>query len=169
MLEAIVAAWLFLFLGDFLSTFLYHVPEHVFGTLHLQTHHSRHKNFRHYAVLSGNAQVLLDGILGAVPYLFLAVCLWQVSWIGVLTGLLLGQLHVWWRHTTAMGWQTPQPVSNLCRILGITTPEQHWLHHQRTTVAYGDIFTCFDLPARCWFRLLRWFRFYLRGWFVQLG
>jgi hypothetical protein len=72
MLEAIAVAWLLLILGDFLSTFFYHVPEHVFGSLHLTTHHSWKQNFRHYAILTFNPQVLLDGILGALPYLLVA-------------------------------------------------------------------------------------------------
>ncbi|MHC5826892.1 MAG: fatty acid hydroxylase, partial [Nostoc sp.] len=73
MLEAIAVAWLLLFFGDFLSTFIYHVPEHVFGSLHLKTHHSWKKDFRHYAILTFNPQVLLDGILGALPYVLIAV------------------------------------------------------------------------------------------------
>ena len=165
----VTIAWLLLFLGDFLSTFLYHVPEHVFGRLHVQTHHSAKNNFRHYAVLNLNPQVLLDGILGALPYLLLAIALWQISSVGVIAGLLFGQFHVWWRHTSVMEWQTPKFVSDLCQILWITTPEQHWLHHQKTSVAYGDIFFCFDRPARKWFRLLRRIRFYGRGSMAQLG
>ncbi len=158
----ITTAWLLLFLGDFFSTFLYHVPEHVFGKLHLQTHHSTQKDFRHYAVLRLNGRVLLDGILGALPYLLIAVLLWQISPIGVVLGLLLGQFHVWWRHTTALAWRTPSFVVRICRSFWVTTPEQHWLHHQKVTVAYGDIFTCFDQPARSWFRILRWLRLYWR-------
>jgi hypothetical protein len=52
MIEAIAVSGLLLILGDFLSTFFYHVPEHVFGSLHLITHHSLKKNFRHYAILT---------------------------------------------------------------------------------------------------------------------
>jgi hypothetical protein len=66
MLKAIAAAWLLLFFGDLISTFAYHVPEHAFGSLHLKTHHSAKKDFRHYAILMLNYQVLLDGLLGAV-------------------------------------------------------------------------------------------------------
>jgi hypothetical protein len=157
MLEAITAL-LLLFLGDFLSTFCYHVPEHVFGHLHLQTHHTAKKNFRHYAVLTFNRAVLLDGLLGAFPYLALGTVLWFVSPVGVMIGLVLGQFHVWWRHTCAMGWQTHQWLIWLCKVLCITTPEQHWLHHQKITLSYGDIFTVFDQPAKTWFRWLRLFR-----------
>ncbi len=157
MIEA-MTAWLLLFIGDFLSTFCYHVPEHVFGRLHLQTHHSAKKTFRHYAVLTFKRSVLLDGILGALPYLLLGATLWFVSPIGVLIGFVLGQFHVWWRHTCAMGWQTPKWAVALCNILFITTPEQHWLHHQKTTLSYGDIFTVFDQPARVWLSWLRFLR-----------
>jgi hypothetical protein len=159
---AIATAWLLLFLGDFFSTFCYHVPEHVFGRLHLQTHHSSKKTFRHYAVLLPQQEVLLDGILGALPYLIMAVVLWKCSSIGVLLGLVCGQFHVWWRHTSILGWQTARPIGWLCRVFFITTPEQHWQHHQKTSSAFGDIFTCFDLPARVWLRWLRWLRLQFR-------
>jgi hypothetical protein len=169
MLEAIAVAWFLLVIGDFLSTFCYHIPEHVFGTLHLRTHHSANKNFHHYAVLAPNLQVLLDGILGAFPYLLMALPFWSISPLGVMVGLLLGQFHVWWRHTTVLGWQTPALISRLCQVLCITTPERHWLHHQKTTVGYGDIFTFFEQPAKAWFRWLRWLRLYLRSFLVQPG
>lgn len=162
MLEAIAVAWLLLVIGDFLSTFLYHVPEHVFGSLHLKTHHSWKKNFRHYAILTLNIQVLLDGILGALPYLIVAVILWFFSPIGVIFGLLLGQFHVWWRHVTALGWQTHPFVNILCQILFITTPERHWLHHQKTSLGFGDIFTFFEQPAQVWLRWLRLLRMRFR-------
>jgi hypothetical protein len=162
MLKIIAVAWLLLFLGDFLSTFIYHVPEHIFGSLHLKTHHSSKKEFRHYAILMLNYQVLLDGFLGAAPYLLVAVVLWSFSFVGVLFGLLLGQFHVWWRHTSVMDWQTPKFITFLCQILFITTPEQHWLHHQKTNAGYGDIFTFFDQPAKVWLRWLRLLRLHLR-------
>jgi Fatty acid hydroxylase superfamily len=162
MLKAIAVAWLLLFFGDFFSTFCYHVPEHVFGSLHLQTHHSAKKNFRHYAILILNLQVLLDGVLGALPYLLVAPVLWNFSNVGVIFGLLFGQFHVWWRHTSIMGWQTPKFVTWLCQLLFITTPEQHWLHHHKTNEGYGDIFTFFDQPARIWLRQLRLIRLQLR-------
>jgi len=163
MLTAIVVAWWLLLLGDFLSTFVYHVPEHVFGRLHLQTHHSAKQTFRHYAILSFNLQVLLDGILGALPYLLIAFPFWHISPAGVILGLLLGQLHVWWRHVSIMGWQTPAPISRLCQWLFITTPERHWLHHQRVSIGYGDIFSFYEQPAKLWLRCLRFLRSHLRA------
>jgi hypothetical protein len=168
MLKAIAAAWLLLFFGDFLSTFCYHVPEHVFGNLHLKTHHCAKKDFRHYAILMLNYQVLLDGFLGAAPYLLIAIFFWTFSPIGVICGLLLGQFHVWWRHTSIMNWQTPKLIILLCQILFITTPEQHWLHHQKTNVSFGDIFTFFDQPAKIWLRWLRLFRLHRRSSLVLL-
>jgi hypothetical protein len=162
-----VAIWLLLFLGDLLSTFCYHVPEHVFGSLHLQTHHAAKKTFHHYAVLLPDGKVLLDGLLGALPYLFMGGVLWRAAPIGVVVGLLLGQGHVWWRHTSALGWYTPRWIEFCCRLLWITTPEQHWLHHQKTTQAFGDIFTCFDQPAKVWLRWLRWLRWYVRSLLIQ--
>jgi hypothetical protein len=165
MLESIAFAWLLLFFGDFLSTFIYHVPEHIFGNLHLKTHHCAKKDFRHYAILTLNYQVIWDGVLGALPYLLVGAFFWSFSPIGVICGLIFGQFHVWWRHTTAMNWQTPKFVTLLCQILFITTPEQHWLHHQKTNMGFGDIFTFFDQPARVWLRWLRLRRLYLRSLF----
>ncbi|MBG1258149.1 sterol desaturase family protein [Nostoc commune] len=162
MLEAIAVAWLLLFFGDFLSTFFYHVPEHVFGSLHLKTHHSWKKDFRHYAILTFNPQVLLDGILGALPYVLVAVVLWPLSSIGVISGLLLGQFHVWWRHISVLGWQTSKAVNIVCQILFITTPERHWLHHHKTNLGFGDIFTFFEQPAQMWLRWLRLLRLRFR-------
>jgi len=158
MIKALAIAWLLLFLGDLLSTFCYHVPEHVFGSLHVKTHHSAKKDFRHYAILTFNHSVLLDGVLGALPYLLLAVLLWSFSKTGVLFGLSFGLFHVWWRHISVLNWKTPEPIAGLCKLLFITTPEQHWLHHQKTSVAFGDIFTVFDRPARIWLSWLRLWR-----------
>jgi hypothetical protein len=162
MLKLILTAWLLLVGGDFLSTFCYHIPEHVFGRLHLTTHHSSKKTFRHYAILSINFWVLLDGLLGALPYLLLAGIFWALSPAGVILGLLLGQGHVWWRHTSILGWQTPKPLAWVCQILGITTPERHWLHHRKTSIGYGDIFTFFERPARVWLCWLRRQRLQIR-------
>ncbi|MDX2270344.1 MAG: sterol desaturase family protein [Cyanobacteriota bacterium] len=163
MLKVITVAWLLLFLGDFLSTFCYHIPQHVFGKLHLQVHHSPRQHYWHYAVISTDPNVLLDGILGALPYLFLALPLGFLSLGGVVLGLALGQFHVWWRHTTALQWQTPQLIGVLCRFLSITTPELHWEHHRNTTRGYGDIFTIFDKPGRVWLRQLRRWRYRLKA------
>jgi hypothetical protein len=167
LISQILAAGFLLFLGDCLSTFCYHVPEHVFGKLHLQTHHAAKKTFHHYAVLLPDVNVLLDGLLGALPYCLMAIVLWWYAPTGVGIGLLLGQGHVWWRHTRALGWQTPQRIVALCQFLGITTPEQHWLHHQNATQGFGDIFTCFDQPAKVWLRWLRRLKWYVRSRLVQ--
>lgn len=154
-ISAILVALLLLVLGDFFSTFLYHVPEHVFGKFHTAVHHSDNRSFLHYAVLSKNPLVLVDGLLGAVPYFMFIPWLWNLSPAGTLIGLLLGEFHVMWRHTSLLKWKTPERLDYLCNLLWITTPERHWLHHQNSSVAYGDIFTFYDRPARAWLRVLR--------------
>ncbi len=137
-------------MGDFVSTFIYHVPEHAFGRLHCQVHHEKKQTFQHYAVISNNPRVLLDGFLGALPYMLFALWIWPVSPMGTVVGLVLGECHVVWRHTSKMGWQSPQWVTALCQALCIVTPEEHWVHHENGAIAFGDIFTFFDQPAQQW-------------------
>lgn len=145
----------FLLLGDFLSTFLYHCPEHVFGGFHSKVHHGHNKSFLHYAVLTKNPLVLLDGFLGALPYLILVPALWQISPVGTLIGLALGQAHVIWRHTTSIGWVTSPYWLYVTDMLMVTTPERHWLHHKDARAAFGDIFTFYDAPAQAWMKFLK--------------
>ena len=147
-------ALLLLLVGDFLSTFLYHVPEHVFGKFHNLVHHGKNRSFLHYAVLTKNPLVLINGWLGALPYFILVPLFWSSSPLGTLLGLLLGEFHVVWRHVSLLRWKTPAPLERLCNFFCITTPERHWLHHQDATVAYGDIFTFYDQPAKAWLRVL---------------
>jgi len=99
-------------------------------------------------VLSTDPGVLLDGFLGAVPYIIVAAFLWRLSWPGAVAGLALGQIHVWWRHTTELGWRTPGWVRALSRPLGIVLPEDHDGHHRNPEVEFGDIFRFYDAPAR---------------------
>ncbi|WP_287129994.1 sterol desaturase family protein [Candidatus Cyanaurora vandensis] len=148
-------ALLLLVLGDFFSTFLYHVPEHVFGKYHMKVHHSPNRSFIHYAVLSSNARVLVDGLLGAAPYILVAGLIGVYDLTAALIGILLGQVHVWWRHTSILKWETPRPLQTLCSYCWIVTPEIHWLHHQNINLAYGDIFTFYDKPAQMWLSYLR--------------
>lgn len=157
--KIIVIALLLLFIGDFLSTFLYHVPEHIFGKFHSLVHHSGNRSFLHYAVLTKIPLVLLDGMLGALPYFIFVPWLWQISPIGTVLGLILGELHVIWRHVSVMKWKTPTSILNICNRLMITTPERHWLHHQDARVAFGDIFNFFDPPAQVWFKFLLTFKY----------
>src|SRR5579863_4259463 len=96
----VVAFILTLVVGDLASTFFYHVPQHLWFTLHLRTHHDRRRSYLDHAVISKDPAVLLDGFLGALPYLVVAASAARVSLPGALAGLLFGQLHVWWRHTT---------------------------------------------------------------------
>lgn len=153
-IKIVVVAFLLLLIGDCLSTFLYHVPEHIFGKFHSIVHHGKNRSFIHYAVLTKNPLVLLDGLLGALPYLILVPVAWQISPVGAILAIIWGELHVIWRHVSIINWQTPKAIAYLCNLLFITTPEQHWLHHQNANLAYGDIFTFYDRPAQAWLKLL---------------
>lgn len=153
-LKIVLAAGILLVVGDFFSTFLYHVPEHVFGKFHSIVHHGKNRSFLHYAVLTRNPVVILDGFLGALPYFIFVPWLWKISAIGTILGLILGEFHVVWRHVSLIKWQTPKAISFFCRCFFITTPEKHWLHHENSSVAYGDIFTFYDRPAQQWMKFL---------------
>jgi hypothetical protein len=146
--SAIVAMFIVMIVGDFGSTFFYHVPQHVWGKLHLRTHHDRRRSYWDHAVLSKDPQVLLDGFLGAVPYMVVAVGASFVSVYGAVAGLLLGQLHVWWRHTTELGWVSPPWLVRLSRIVGLVLPEDHDGHHRNPEIEFGDLFRFYDAPAR---------------------
>jgi hypothetical protein len=147
-ISAIAATFIVLLVGDFASTFFYHVPQHVWGKLHLRTHHDRRRSYWDHAVLSRDPQVLLDGFLGAVPYLAVASLCAMISVYGAVAGLLLGQLHVWWRHTTELGWRTPAWGMKLARALQIVLPEDHDGHHRNPEIEFGDIFRFYDAPSR---------------------
>ena len=151
---AIGVAVSLLLVGDFLSTFLYHVPEHVFGKFHGLVHHGKNRSFIHYAVLSGNPLVLLDGFLGALPYFLFVPFGWRISIAGTILGLIFGELHVIWRHVSIINWQTPKAIAKLCQLLWIVTPERHWQHHRDANSAYGDIFTFWHTPAIAWMKFL---------------
>lgn len=154
-ISAAAATLIVLLVGDFASTFLYHVPQHVWGKLHLRTHHDRRRSYWDHAVLSRDPQVLLDGLLGALPYIAIAVLCSSISVVGAVAGLLLGQLHVWWRHTTELGWRTPPWGVRLARAFQIVLPEDHDGHHRNPEVEFGDIFRFFDAPARATIVLFR--------------
>ncbi len=147
-IDAFGAAAMVLVLGDFGSTFLYHVPAHLWMRLHLRTHHDRRRSYWDHAVLSRDRGVLLDGFLGALPYLAVAAATWHLSPWGTLLGLALGQLHVWWRHTTELGWRTPPALARVLHRLWIVLPEDHDGHHRNPDIEFGDIFRFYDAPAR---------------------
>ncbi|MEL6496146.1 MAG: sterol desaturase [Cyanobacteria bacterium J06623_7] len=153
-IKAIAVVVLLLMVGDLLSTFFYHVPEHVFGKFHMLVHHSKNRSFVHYAVLSRNPLVVLDGFLGALPYFIFTPWAWQVSPAGTVIALALGELHVVWRHVAILNWQTPETISWGCKLLYITTPERHQQHHENAQLAYGDIFTFYHQPAIAWMEFL---------------
>ncbi|MGH7738166.1 MAG: sterol desaturase family protein [Candidatus Tyrphobacter sp.] len=140
--------------GDCASTFIYHVPQHAWFTFHLRTHHDGRRSYRDRAVLTSDPALLADGFLGALPYLAVAALAARLSWQGALLGLALGELHVWWRHTAALGWKTPSPVARAARALYIVTPEDHDVHHRNPHLEFGDIFRFYDAPARAMLRRL---------------
>lgn len=148
MMMFVVAMLIVLILGDGASTFLYHVPQHLWGKLHLRTHHDRSRSYWDHAVISKDPAILLDGLLGALPYIVIAAVVWPVSAGGAVTGLVLGQLHVWWRHTTELGWVTPRWAVRIARVLQLVLPEDHDGHHRNPDVEFGDIFRFYDAPAR---------------------
>ena len=154
LIKAILVAVSLLPIGDFLSTFLYHVPEHVFGKFHTIVHHGKNRSFVHYAVLSRNPLVLLDGFLGAVPYFVFLPFAWKISATGTIMAIVLGELHVIWRHVSIINWQTTNAIAMACKLFFIVTPERHWQHHQNVNLAYGDIFTFYHRPAIVWMQFL---------------
>jgi hypothetical protein len=147
-MPVVIAALVVLVVGDFGSTFFYHVPQHLWFTLHLRTHHDRRRSYADHAVLSTDPWVLLDGLLGALPYLAVAAAMWHFSPLGVLAGLALGQLHVWWRHTAQLGWRTPRRLKAIAQALWVVLPEDHDRHHRNPALEFGDIFRFFDAPAQ---------------------
>jgi len=144
----VIAALIVLVVGDFGSTFFYHVPQHLWFSLHLRAHHDRRRAYWDHAVLSLDPAVLLDGLLGALPYLAAAAMVRHLSWQGAIAGLALGQVHVWWRHTGDLGWRTPGWLVKLLRPLSIVLPEDHDGHHRNPESEFGDIFRFYDAPAR---------------------
>ncbi|MBD2182763.1 sterol desaturase [Planktothrix sp. FACHB-1375] len=155
-LRCVFSALLLLLIGDFISTFFYHVPAHVFGKFHTLVHHGqKHRSFTYYAIITRNPLVLLHGFLGVVPYLIVVPWLWQLSPLGTILGLLLAELHVLWRHIPISERKNLNTFDRLCNLFFITTPERHSLHHLNADVAYGDIFTFYDRPGRQWLECLR--------------
>ncbi|HTJ28647.1 MAG TPA: fatty acid hydroxylase [Candidatus Limnocylindria bacterium] len=154
-ISALVAMAIVLIVGDFGSTFFYHVPQHVWGKLHLRTHHDRRRSYWDHAVLSRDPGVLLDGFLGAIPYIVLAIAASWISVYGAVAGLVLGQVHVWWRHTTEIGWKSPRALVVFARMTGIVLPEDHDGHHRNPEIEFGDLFRFYDAPARATIALLR--------------
>jgi len=153
--SAVAAMLIVLVVGDFASTFFYHVPQHVWGKLHLRTHHDRKRSYWDHAVLSRSPQVLLDGLLGALPYIIIAAACARFSLLGAVAGLLLGNLHVWWRHTCEIGWKSPPALVRFARLTGLVLPEDHNGHHVNPEIEFGDIFRFYDAPAR---QTIAWLR-----------
>jgi Fatty acid hydroxylase superfamily len=147
----LVSLLVLLVVGDFASTFLYRVPQHVWGKLHLRTHHDNTRSYWDHSVVSRDPEILLDGFLGAVPYLAIASLLALLGgpWaLGALAGLALGQLHVLWRHTCELGWVSPPWLVRFARVIALILPEDHNGHHKNPDVEFGDLFRFYDAPAR---------------------
>jgi hypothetical protein len=155
-LKALTAAGLLLLLGDFVATFCYHVPEHVFGKFHSLVHHSPNRSFVRYALRTRQPLALVDGFFSAFPYLVFIPWLWRLSPVGVALGLSLAGCHVIWRHRFPPRHHTPDWLQTLCCYCGITTPERHWQHHRYAHRAFGDIFSFYGQPAEMWLTWLRW-------------
>jgi hypothetical protein len=147
-----------LVVGDFGSTFLYHVPQHLWFKLHLRTHHDRTRSYWDHAIVSQDPWILLDGLLGALPYILIAagLSLLGPAWMaGAVAGLVLGQAHVWWRHTCEIGWVSPSWLVRLSRTFALVLPEDHNGHHQNPDVEFGDLFRFYDAPARAMLTYVR--------------
>ncbi len=147
-----------LVVGDLASTFFYHVPQHLWFKLHLRTHHDRSRSYWDHAVISKDPEVMLDGVLGAIPYLAVATPFfflgpWSIA--GASLALVLGQLHVWWRHTTEIGWVSPAWLVRVARALQIVLPEDHDGHHRNPDIEFGDLFRFYDAPARAFITYVR--------------
>jgi hypothetical protein len=149
-------AGLLLLLGDFVATFCYHVPEHVFGKFHTIVHHSPQRSFVRYAIQNRRPVALLDGFLSAFPYFVFIPLLWRLSPWGVGLGLGLAELHVIWRHQFSPEYKTPSWLMTACQALHITTPERHRMHHRFAHQAFGDIFAFYGKPAERWLKWLKW-------------
>lgn len=157
LISSVVATLIVLVVGDFASTFFYHVPQHMWGKLHLRTHHDRKRSYWDHAVLSRSPAVLLDGLLGALPYIAIALACSTLSVAGAILGLVLGQMHVWWRHTSELGWISPAWLVRVARVTGLVLPEDHNGHHVNPEIEFGDIFRFYDAPARnsiAWLRAI---------------
>jgi hypothetical protein len=137
--------------GDFASTFLYHVPQHIWGKLHLRTHHDSKRSYWEHSIVSKDPQILLDGLLGALPYLVIAAALstlGRAAMFGAIAGLALGHLHVLWRHTCELGRSSPPWLVRFARAANLVLPEDHNGHHKNPDVEFGDLFRFYDAPAR---------------------
>jgi hypothetical protein len=137
--------------GDFCSTFFYHVPQHIWGKLHLRTHHDNTRSYWEHSIVSRNPSVLLDGLLGALPYFVIAGILamfGRAAALGAISGLVIGHLHVLWRHTCEIGWVSPPWLVRFARATALVLPEDHNGHHNDPNVEFGDLFRFYDAPAR---------------------
>lgn len=147
-------ALLTMVLGDFFSTFAYHVPSHAWHGIHEQVHHKAD----HYHFWQSHATefwiVSLDRILSLLPYLLTIPLLIPFSPGGVSLGLILALLHSEFRHQSATK-RLPSWVHDFCYFCWLVTPQYHAKHHRNAAVNFGDIFTFWNRPAQAWLKFLR--------------
>jgi len=157
-------AWFFgsivilLVVGDFASTFFYHVPQHVWGKLHLRTHHDKSRSYWDHSIVSRDPMIVLDGLLGALPYFAIAAVLMtfgRAAMAGAIVGLLIGHLHVLYRHTCELGWSSPRWLVRFGASAALVLPEDHQGHHDDPDAEFGDLFRFYDAPARAFIRFAR--------------
>jgi hypothetical protein len=166
-LLALKTALCLLLIGDFVATFGYHVPEHVFGKFHSLVHHSPKRSFIRYAIKNRQPLALIDGFMSAFPYFLAIPFLWPLSPAGVILGLLLAEAHVIWRHQFPPAHPTPVWLKRCCQVMQITTPERHLIHHRYANKAFGDIFAFYGKPAEIWLKQLQLLRQCLNQSFRQ--
>ena len=146
-----VSLTVLLVVGDLASTLLYHVPQHIWGKLHLRTHHDNRRSYWEHSIISKDPAILLDGFLGAVPYFVIAAILTrfgEAATLAAIAGLAFGQLHVMWRHTCEVGWVSSPWLVRVAHAAGLVLPEDHNGHHKNPDAEFGDLFRFYDAPAR---------------------
>ena len=138
-----------LVVGDFASTFFYHIPQHLWFTLHLRTHHDRRRSYWDHAVLSTNPADPARRFPGRGPV--------SGGRRAAARALVAGALWPGWRWgsstsggATRPNWAggAPSLASAVCPWAGIVLPEDHDGHHRNPDIEFGDIFRFYDVPAR---------------------
>ena len=145
----VAAAVITLVAGDFASTFFYHVPQHCGSrcTCAPTTTGAARTGITPCSRL--DPAVLLDGFLGAVPYVVVAALR--------LAAVVGGSAARVWRWVSCTSGGATPPISGggrrgwlrpFLRPLGIVLPEDHDGHHRNPDIEFGDIFRFYDAPAR---------------------
>jgi len=156
-MQIIITAVIVLIIGDFFQTFFYHVPEHIFGKYHNLVHHNNNRSFMYYIVKEPNKEIILNGLLSSASFVIvpLLLMLIKLPLAGIIIGLILAEVHVIFRHSYERGYKTPEMLKKICDVMCVVTPEIHEQHHKNIKLAYGDIFTFYDGPAKQLYDMLR--------------